>query len=687
MASRARREAVVLLVALLFAVACPIAAARHADRVTQRRLVPRLCAALGESVEIGGVEASLTGSVRIERVAVGAVFTAAAIEASVGLESLLSGQLGADEIRIESPHIRTRSDADGDTRLHAILARAQRAYRPGARSAGPGARRLRRIVVSGGELRIDLAGRGVLRARGVELHPQRGGVRVVAGDVAFELAHPPLSLAARFDRAAGDLALPELALGRALAVGGVVRISSDGAAPVTFDHVTLAHNVDAAPGTKVEALVRDTRPGRIALSITQADDGATAVTVTGEAVPLAPLAALAPGFAGLGQARADGRASVRLGAAVAVDFDVHVDGAVLDHPRIASEPVPIDARLRAAVQARRRGGVTELLVPMLDLEMAGVSVRARGEAVLGPGEAIPRRLRIHAALPRTSCMRVLNAIPAAARRRLAGLDVEGTLAAHAALHLDAAQPAATALAIDVDMKRCQALREAIAADPRALKEPFAHEFPDGTIAVIERASERYVSLPRIPPILLHAFVAAEDARFFSHRGFDLHQIEQSLAADLAERRWLRGGSTISQQLVKNVFLDPERTFGRKLEEAVLTWRVESVLGKREILEAYLNILELGEGIYGIGPAARIWFDKELRQLSLREVAFLAAMTPAPRTYSRRILATGAIDSEIAHRVDVVLGAMREARVISLSAYRAARRAPLRVRVPRLARAE
>ena len=129
---------------------------------------------------------------------------------------------------------------------------------------------------------------------------------------------------------------------------------------------------------------------------------------------------------------------------------------------------------------------------------------------------------------------------------------------------------------------------------------------------------------------MRAFLVAEDGRFFSHHGFDVERIGHALAADLDAGRFDRGASTITQQVAKNLWLGGERTVGRKLEEAVLAWRLEQVLDKRRILELYLNLVELGPGVYGIQDAAEKYFGKLPDELSSDEAAQLAALLPAPR---------------------------------------------------------
>jgi monofunctional glycosyltransferase len=143
---------------------------------------------------------------------------------------------------------------------------------------------------------------------------------------------------------------------------------------------------------------------------------------------------------------------------------------------------------------------------------------------------------------------------------------------------------------------------------------------------------RWRSLDEISPRLVAAAIAAEDARFCSHRGFDLEAIEQALKANEQGRR-MRGGSTISQQTAKNVFLWPGRDWVRKGLEAGYTVLIETVWGKRRIMEVYLNVAEMGPGVYGAEAAAQHWFGKSAADLSGREAARLAAILPSPRRYN------------------------------------------------------
>jgi monofunctional biosynthetic peptidoglycan transglycosylase len=143
-----------------------------------------------------------------------------------------------------------------------------------------------------------------------------------------------------------------------------------------------------------------------------------------------------------------------------------------------------------------------------------------------------------------------------------------------------------------------------------------------------RPRHEWVPFERIPETLVQAVLVAEDTRFYEHRGFDVEQIRKAWRTNRSGGR-LRGASTISQQTAKNLYLDPSRNFLRKGREAILTAWLELWLPKERILEAYLNVVELGPGIFGAGAAARLYFDREAGDLTRAQAALLAATLPAP----------------------------------------------------------
>ncbi len=143
---------------------------------------------------------------------------------------------------------------------------------------------------------------------------------------------------------------------------------------------------------------------------------------------------------------------------------------------------------------------------------------------------------------------------------------------------------------------------------------------------------RWVAYEAIATDLKVAVLVAEDIDFFSHRGFSLAEIRRALADGWRTRKLPRGASTLSQQLAKNLWLSPYRTPWRKVKEAILTWQLERAVGKRRILELYLNVVEFGPGIYGAEAASRHYFGRPARALSRRQAAELAASLPRPTSW-------------------------------------------------------
>jgi monofunctional biosynthetic peptidoglycan transglycosylase len=148
---------------------------------------------------------------------------------------------------------------------------------------------------------------------------------------------------------------------------------------------------------------------------------------------------------------------------------------------------------------------------------------------------------------------------------------------------------------------------------------------------------RYTWVPyaKISPQLKRAMVAAEDAKFVEHAGFDWDGIQNALDKNRRKGRVVAGGSTITQQLAKNLFLSPAKSYLRKGEEAVVTVLLEAMLPKQRILELYLNVIEWGNGVFGAEAAAQRYFGISAAQLSAEQAARLAAMAPSPRLFERR----------------------------------------------------
>ncbi|GBG04046.1 monofunctional biosynthetic peptidoglycan transglycosylase [Azospira sp. I13] len=169
--------------------------------------------------------------------------------------------------------------------------------------------------------------------------------------------------------------------------------------------------------------------------------------------------------------------------------------------------------------------------------------------------------------------------------------------------------------------------------------------------------KQWVPYERISPHLKRAIIAAEDAKFVDHEGFDWEGIQKAMEKNQRRGKVVAGGSTISQQLAKNLFLTPSKTPWRKAEEAAITLMLESAWSKRRIFEVYLNVVEWGNGVFGAEAAARHYFNIPAAQLSPEQGAKLAAMLPNPRFYDRNRNAPGLLK-----KTGIILGRMSAAEV-------------------------
>ncbi|HSQ15047.1 MAG TPA: monofunctional biosynthetic peptidoglycan transglycosylase [Candidatus Binatia bacterium] len=207
--------------------------------------------------------------------------------------------------------------------------------------------------------------------------------------------------------------------------------------------------------------------------------------------------------------------------------------------------------------------------------------------------------------------------------------------------------------------------------------PLAKPGASMTITVKDwhRKDHRFVVGPRnprwtpyraIPAALKKAVIASEDANFYSHEGVDYEAIGEAIKTDWRKGKFVRGGSTITQQLAKNLFLTREKTVIRKVKEFVLARRMDDALSKSRILELYLNVAELGPMVYGVGHASHYYFGKPPSALTVRECAFLASMLPGPKIYNpyRKM-------GRVMQRSNRILRRMVAARMISREEYDAA----------------
>jgi penicillin-binding protein 1A len=204
---------------------------------------------------------------------------------------------------------------------------------------------------------------------------------------------------------------------------------------------------------------------------------------------------------------------------------------------------------------------------------------------------------------------------------------------------------------------------------------------DGTLSIkaaddtilqqLGHATREKLTIKQIPSPVIQAFIAAEDRRFYQHSGVDVQSILRAFATNLIARDVVEGGSTITQQLARVVYLNQERSVWRKLQEALLAQKIEREMSKEQILERYLNLVYLGSGAYGVADAAWIYFSKPVNKLTLSEIATIAGLPPAPSDYSPLVNPNSART-----RRNIVLERMAEAGYITQAEAKAASDQPL-----------
>ncbi len=221
---------------------------------------------------------------------------------------------------------------------------------------------------------------------------------------------------------------------------------------------------------------------------------------------------------------------------------------------------------------------------------------------------------------------------------LHGLRAEGKLRYYLRFAMDAASPEAVQLNSRMETDRFRIIRYG-EADPRIMNGPFTYTFYDRGKAVrsirVGAENPSFTPVHTLPQALKQAVLAAEDPNFYGHKGFEPEAIRAAISANYQAGRFRRGGSTLSMQLVKNVFLSRRKTLARKIEEVLLVWMMEQqqLVPKERLFEVYLNVIEWGPGVLGIGEAAHWYFGKPASQVTEDEAVWLASIIPSPKRFA------------------------------------------------------
>ena len=344
-----------------------------------------------------------------------------------------------------------------------------------------------------------------------------------------------------------------------------------------------------------------------------------------------------------------------------VSGNVTVDHFGLRHPGLAREPLDaLSASLsgRATLDLERR----RVTSPGISAELNGLRFFLSGSAERGRDHsAVDAVLRV----PVFDCDLPRRVLPPAAVGPLAGFLFSGTLAGDLHIDLDTRRLGDTVLDVNVQ-DGCDVSQSSVEVGLRRLGNPFIQRVqePNNVVRTFLTGpgTPAWTAFEAISPFVVGAVIQREDGGFYRHHGFSPDEVRGALIRNVNAGRFAFGASTITMQLVKNVFLAREKTLVRKLQEVALTWWMERSLDKTSILELYLNVVEFGPGIYGIGPAARFFFGVEPRDLTLLQSIYLATLLPAPvprfAFYER-----GAVPMETLHRLRSIARSMGAARLI------------------------
>ena len=317
---------------------------------------------------------------------------------------------------------------------------------------------------------------------------------------------------------------------------------------------------------------------------------------------------------------------------VSLDGKLSIHGLLLERRELSPQPVgPWSFDLALKAHARLDG--SEIAVTSSEAHLGELRAELSGRV---SDEAERRSVEGRLRVPLSGCQSVLEAMPRGLLPLVREMKLGGSFGIDLQARYDSQAPKETSVVLRVQNEcRVQTVPTELMA--QKFERAFMREVkgPDGSAVTVESGpgTASWVPLDDMSRHLETAVLICEDSRFHAHAGFDFKALENAIKDDLKLGRFARGASTVSMQLAKNLYLGTEKTLGRKLQEALLTMLLEQQLDKRRILELYLNVVELGPGLYGVGDAAQYYFATPARALTLGQALYLASILPNP-SYSR-----------------------------------------------------
>ena len=626
----------------------------YAARMVRGKLLPAAAKKLGRSLTVAEVDTGW-GWVTLRGVALRGtgdgepVAQLKKVRLEYGVWAAVRGRLEVTSIVADGAAIKVRREADGSDNFSDLVDRL-RGRGPGAvKGGGRTAKLLNPVRVTlhkasfefvdaqhGASMRIaELSAEGMrglhmqLRMKGAVIDSGVGPSAKVAAltldsDLSAGSYRPAGSPRVKVE--GGELAvLPSLAL---TGIAGTVQRGA-GAGEVAPDGGKDRFELDLTGGwggvegklwqAKGWVLPR-TREGELALKAERFELGRLAPLVAGSPVKDADKTTI----------RADLALRLKQGK---LGFDGSLDftGLTVFHKRLSAEPL---RDLAAETQVR---GAVDLATRSLQIDDAlarikGIEVRLQGSAARPVGT--PWRVNAHVTVPQRPCQDVLVALPKQFVPSLQGFGLKGNFSADIELAIDKADLQKTVLDGKVGINGCKVLTAPEALSMERFKRSFSHdaEIRPGvwrTFAV-GPSNPDFVSIDKINPNIINSLMTTEDSGFYRHRGFITREFRSALISNL-ERGYFRvGASSITMQMVKNTMMTRDKTLSRKFQELFLTWYTEQELTKDRIMEIYLNVIEFGPEIYGIGPAMRHYFGREPADATPLQAAFFSSILPNPK---------------------------------------------------------
>lgn len=678
---------VAAVLGVLVTIALLVVYPRVGESTLRNKVVPRLASKLGRAVTLGPVEIRL-GHAELRDLVVagrGGAPLATVAKVSIDFDTLPSlwGEARVRRVVVDGVRVQARRAADGNDDVRDVLERLRGggAAGAGAGSSGLGKLRPDLLLVRGitaaitDEVTATTATVGDGEATLAAGQPARLTLRQVAvqgrGDVRGQLA------AVTVERAAGAPPTLQLEGGAGQLWAGLAFTGIHGSIAPQLDGARYDLDLTGGYGGVEGDLW--TAKGHV-----EPPSGSAVVDLVAKRFTLDRLAPILAGTAVIEPERTSVDADFHLELAQQVATfrgGFHVSDLNVTHPMVADKPVraldfagdvagTLDRSAHLLTLARGEfvtgempfsfTGSVQMPGGLRELRDRLGALRGRGpvdpdadadvddlDADADPGAAptvaagaaaaaTSTKLDVRLVIPPVACQRALDVIPKAAAPYLAGYQLTGTYQANLHLAIDWANLDGLILdGIDsrLGLGGCTVVR-APADSPLRLRGEFEHyvevEAGQWLTIWVGNSNPDYVPLSQVSPYLPRSLQTTEDSSFFTHHGFITREFRTALISNLKAGRFKHGASSISMQLVKNALLYREKTLARKLQELILTWHMEQVLSKERILEIYINIIEYGPGIYGIGEAARHYFGKPASDLNPVEAAFFSTILPNPK---------------------------------------------------------